>query len=258
MDMIKIGKLLNKAENAATPEEAAAYVGKAQFLAAKYSVDLAVARAAVAKGMKREEPTSRRIEVAEYRSKTKKWMVELFLSIGRANDLRTDIGGGSTSVIPYGFASDIDVAEALFASLSIQMVEQANEWLAKGEYKNETQRKWDEKTWQWIEKPIDGRVARASFYQTFIIEVGRRLRAAKAEVESVAVAESTGTDLVLVAKRDEVQDFYRKKSTARGSWKSSGSNGYSSSASSAGRTAGASAKISGSKSVGGNRKQIGA
>jgi len=260
--MLKIGKLLTQAENAGTPEEAEAFMAKAQMLGTSYSIDLAKARAAVAKGMKREEPVVRRMDVAEYRSKTKKHMVSLYNTIANANDVRITITSDSTTVYPHGFASDIDVVDALFVSLSMQMVEQANAWLATGEYKRETELKWDNKTGEWVNKPIDGRVARASFYRSFIETVGDRLRrakeAAEAEVMSVESDGGTGTELVLVEKRKEVGEFYAAKTKGLRGWSGSASGGYSSSGSSAGRSAGKSATLSSGKAVGGARKQIGA
>ena len=50
--------------------------------------------------------------------------VQLFLAIGRANNLTCDIARDSTRVYAYGFESDIEAVEALYASLVVQMVRQ--------------------------------------------------------------------------------------------------------------------------------------
>lgn len=263
--MMKIGKLLNLAENAGTAEEAEAFMNKAQTLGTQYAVDLAKARAAVAKSQKRETPIKRMVDVADYKSKTKKFMVELYLAIARHNDLRVDICHGSSAVVVYGFESDMDVVEALFNSLSVQMVGQANEWLATGEYKNEMDTKWDPKTWQWVEKPVDGRVARASFYRGFITALSNRLRDARAETlakmqeaDEASGVEGPGTDLVMVTKAEDVQGYYKSTSQARGSWSGSASGQSSSSGRGAGRAAGESATISRTTAMAGNRKGINA
>lgn len=132
----RIGKVLHQAENASTPEEAATYMAKAQELASANAIDLAIARAHQADKTKREEPTSRRITVDPYswrRSPSTKWKVELLHTIAVANDLQCLLG--THSVHAFGFPSDIDVTEALYNSLVIQMVSGADAALKRGDNK---------------------------------------------------------------------------------------------------------------------------
>lgn len=252
----KLAKLLALAENAGTPEEAEAFMEKAQLLSSKYSIELAKARSALAKSQKREEPTTRAISVADSGSKTKKLMVELFSAIAHANDLRIDVAHNSTTVYPYGFPTDIDVVEALYASLSRHMVESANEWLATGEYKKETVVKWSDRDWAYVKKPVDARVARASFYRRYISVVRSRLQEGRKQAIAEVEQESGGTELVLADKAHEVSDYYKNSSNARGSWSGSSSSTVSNSAGEAGQRAGSSAKLSGTQKINGGRKEL--
>lgn len=128
----KISKVLHQAENASTEEEADAYFKRAQMLATRYSIDLAVARQHTAKKHKREEPEHRSFTVGRARKRGNVQMVNLFHAIASNNDVRINIAHDSTTVYPFGFGSDLDVCEALFAHLSIQMVSEANRFLKSG------------------------------------------------------------------------------------------------------------------------------
>lgn len=254
----KLAKLLALAENASTEEEAQAFMSKAQLLSTKYSIELATARAAIEKSQRREAPEVRRTQIADTKSKTKKHMVNLYNAVARVNDVRIDISGDSTTVISHGFPTDIDVTDAMFFSLSRQMVEQANAWLDTGEYKKEIVNVWSESQWRYVDKPVDKRVARGTFYQNFIWEVSKRLKAAKASaLEQFEQETGTGTELVLMDKTQEVHDYYRNTSMARGSWSGPSSSGYSHGAGQAGQKAGSSAKLSGDKAMTGGKKAIG-
>lgn len=264
----KIAKVLNQAENASTQEESETYLKAAQALSTKYSIELAEARAHTAKGQKRETPVRRTVDLQDFGRNTKKHLVNLFSAVSGPNDVRIDIAHNSTRVYPYGFPSDIELVETIFAHLAVQMVEEANKFLESGEYKNETQKtfvrrkKYDPYGWyrdskgaydwreEYVEKPIDGRVARSNFYSAFISRVGQRLREARLETVAEAEVETTGTELVLAAKMDEVNAHYKATSNARGSWKGASTSGYSASSSRAGSAAGARARISGQGAFG--------
>jgi hypothetical protein len=284
--MTKISKVLKQAENAATPEEAEAFFAAAQQMGAKYNIDLAIARQHTQQRERREEPVRRSIQFDTGRN-TKKHFVNLYSTIAQHNDLKMDIRGDSTGVYPYGFPSDQDVAEAIFASVSVHMVEEANKFIASGGYKAETQTRvqrykdyndygwhnaydgkgpydWSERV---VHKPVDGRTARANFYEGYIRTLGRRLleayRAAKAEVvaESSLSQESTGAldpseattgvELALIEKTEEVHSFYKANSRARGSWNGPSSSGFSSTATMAGGQAAQRARIGSSAAMGG-------
>lgn len=273
----KIAKVLNQAENAGTEAEAATFMAKAQELATAYSIDLAKARhATIVK--ERTVPTHRRITLGVRGTRGLNTLVALWSGIADANDLTINIAHNSTYVIAFGFAEDIDVAEALFSSLSVQMAQAAAAYRKEGSWKSETVWRngryvgsgWDR---EWIEgdfKPITWLTARLDFQLGFARRVGQRLQEAKDEAEMRAKISdmeaaadgaaaidggSTGTALVLVEKREAVRDYYRQKSNARGSYR-----GYRSASSSrslgAGRAAGDKARLSSATSLPGARRSI--
>lgn len=266
--MDKIGALLLKAERSDNEHERDAFLSKAQQLATLASVDLEAARLRQTNKEKRETPTSRTVRLfdAGDRSKTKAYFVWLIVEIGRTQDVRTAISHNSNVVYLYGYPSDIDVTEALYASLSQQMVAECEAWLKTGEYKQEKmayERKventdlfrWNKYDTETVIKPVDGRTARRSFYQGFRNKIVDRLNEAKREAVAAAPAadingESVSAELVLVSKAETVEEYYRKTSNARGSYRGSGYGG-SSTGKSAGSAAGARARMGGGASLGG-------
>lgn len=270
--MDKIGALLLKAERTDNEHERDAFLSKAQQLATLASIDLEAARMRQENKEKRETPTSKRIDLFQYgdRSKTKAYFVWLMVEIGRTQDVRASISSNSNTVWLWGYPSDIEVTEALYALLSQQMVSECEAWLKTGEYKQEKrryeQRKWDSNWFMWdteiVEKTVDGRTARRSFYEAFRSKVVKRLAEAKAEAVAQAPAvevdgASMSADLVLVNKAQDVAAYYKENSGARGSYRGNGHGGGSSSGRSAGTAAGARARMGGSGSIGSKRALAG-
>jgi hypothetical protein len=257
----RIGKLLIQAERTNNEAEQNAFFEKAQKLASTYSVELEKARQAIAHHEKREDPINKRIQIGEPKKPLNAVFCSLMMEIGRAQDIKFNIAHNSTYVIAFGFPSDISVMEAMFAHISHQMVEMANAFIKAGEWRND--KTWDEKTWSW--KPTHARVARRCFYEAFIERIGFRLAKAKREAERELqekdtadhVAAEAGTALVLVKKREEVDGFYAKTSTARGSWRGGNNTYTSTTGSSSGRAAGDRARLGGQQSLPGARKQLG-
>lgn len=286
----KIAKLLNQAERAGTEAEGATFLAKAQELATLYSIDLARARhATVAK--QRSTPIQRTITLGVRGTRGLNTLVSLFQGVAYANDLKFNVAHNSTYVIAFGFAEDIDVAEALFASLTVQMANAAAEYKKRGDWREQTVyqpggyeyyristgekvsdsygRRWayvsEDIAERWVDgiyKPIGWLSARLDFQAGFAQRVAQRLAAAKQDAEdearlrdALADDTTTGTELVLADKRDAVEDFYAATSRARGSYR-----GYrravSSAAVSAGRAAGERARLSRSTEVGGVRGEL--
>ncbi|RZU36001.1 uncharacterized protein DUF2786 [Streptomyces sp. BK022] len=277
----KLAKILNQAENASTPEEAATFMKKAQALATLTSIDLAVARQHTAKREQREQPTHKTITIGQPRKNNNARLVNLFIAIADQNDVKVNIAMNSTFVIAFGMPSDIEVVEALYASLLYQMTEAANAWLKLGEYKKETVLRRVTKRDAWgpykdlVERPMDGRTARANFYEAFTNRISSRLWEARQEAlekvkKNVYTLPTTGENgveyevevsaaLVLKEKSDEVKDYYEKASTAKGSWKGAGSTAHTSTtARRAGDEAGQSARLGSAKAIGGQRTSIAA
>lgn len=276
----RLAKILNQAENAATDAERDAFMSKAQEMATTNAIDLAVARQHTAKQEQREQPEVRTIRLGAKGTRLLAKRVTLISTIGYANDVKFNIYHDSTAVIAFGFPSDIDVVEALYASLVTQMTTAGDAYLASGEYKNETVtalkktkvdsyydvwtgKNRNEYDYEYVTKPVDGRVARASFYDGFTSEIRKRLQAARADAVAAYEAEvdldvtvkpsgfdsAPGAAVALLQKEVEVRDFYKEKSTARGSWRGGSSSGHSRAGSEAGRAAGRSARLSSHKAL---------
>lgn len=266
---VRIGKLLNQAERASTDAERDAFYERAFKLSAAHSIELAEARASVAKLERREQPTMKTIDIGESGQHNLAVFCELFMAIGRAHDIKFNISSKSTYVIAFGMPSDIELAETLYETILPQMMQSAQEFIAGGSWK-------DEKTYRngkhgWGYYPINSRVVKRNFYESFTRVIANRMRAAQAEarkdaVEATRAADTdeaaadpgqTSTELVLADKALEISDFYTQKSTARGSWKGN-TNTYGSNAGrSGGNAAGQRARLSGTRTLPGGRKQIG-
>jgi len=267
--LARIAALLKKAESTDNAFEAEAYMEAAQRLATVASVDLAVARAHVADKERRVTPTQREIVVGEAGRRGLRTYVELFVAIARANDITCDVARNSTRVFAYGFGSDLDTAEALFASLMVQMVRASDEFIKSGAYAAEHARRYSAARRRWETAPVSPITARLSFQRAYAARIGRRLQDARREVTDQAVRADrkatgvrrdaqTGTALALRAKELELADHYRAHSTARGTWRgSTASAGYSRHASRAGDRAARRARLGTETSIGGSRRQIG-
>jgi hypothetical protein len=286
----KVSALLSKAENTDNEAEAEAYFEAAQRIAASNSIDLAVARMHNKTKQAPETPIRRQIIMGERGKRYLADRVELFDAIAGPNGVRIDIAHNSTYVNAYGFPSDVDMVEALFSSLVIQMVKSGDAYIKSGEYKVEmvcqtrAVYEYEENYWggkrrvfshyETVEKPVHGAVARRSFYRGFAGKIRQRITEivakAKAEAESaedlvvgtsaveVIEHQSTGTELALASRDLAVKDFYKETSRARGSWKGGRSSGYSGNARSAGNTAGANARIGSQGALSGSRTALGA
>jgi hypothetical protein len=234
--LTRLAALLRQAESTDNEHEAEAFMGAAQRLATATSIDLAVARAHSARKERRASPIAKRIEIGPAGKRALRTYVQLFLAIARANDITCDLAGNSTYVIAYGFETDIEMCEALYASLVVQMVRASDAYLRSGAYRRETnhvEERGPNGRWRTVRKPVHGITARISFQTSFAVRIGERLSSARekatAEVLKQAAAEvSTGTALVLQEKALEISDFYSRTSNARGSWRGWAGSGRSS------------------------------
>lgn len=266
--LARIAALLRKAESTDNGFEAEAYMEAAQRLATVASVDLAVARAHATERERRVAPTQREVVVGEAGKRGLRTYVELFVAIARANDITCDVARNSTRVFAYGFDSDLDTAQALFASLMVQMVRASDEFIKSGAYTAEQARRYSAARRRWETGPVSPITARLSFQRAFAARIGRRLQEARRDVTAEAVRadrkaagvrrrEQTGTALALRAKELELAEHYRAHSTARGTWRgSTASAGYSRHASRAGDHAARRARIGTERSIGGSRPQL--
>ncbi len=220
----RVGKLLAQAEGTDNEHEAAAFVERAQQLATTYAVDLERARARQheRRGGRDSEPlVQEKIAVGERGRRGNRHRVLLYVAVARPNDVLVNVAHDSTYVLGFGHRSDLDVVERLWASLAVQMTAAAQRRLDRGQHRQ------------------DGVAAltwRLSFYDGYVQVVAERLAHARASAvrqddEQVRARagrphDGPGTGsaaLVLLAKADRVQEFYRASSAARGSWRGAGS-----------------------------------
>jgi hypothetical protein len=277
-NLARIAALLRKAEGTDNEHEADAYLQAAQRLATLASVDLAVARAHTALREQRATPTQRTVVIGDAGKRGLRTYVQLFLVVGRANDLICDIARNSTLVFAYGFEPDIDAAEALYASLVVQMVRASDSFIKSGIYAEEMiTREVREVTpsplrrgvmltrYVQEKRPVHATTARINFQQAFAARIGKRLQEARESARAEAVAAdgtagptSTGVTIALRDREIELVNHYRSSSTARGSWSGSRATaGYSEASRRAGDRAGRTARFGGERSIGGHRTAIG-
>lgn len=217
--LAKVGKLLRHAEGASTEEERDAFFSKAQELASMHSIELAVARAAHEKGKAALTPTFETIRLGHRGNPSNVRFVSLILAIARVNDVRCSIRSDNTGITAYGFSEDIEVIKALYATLAIQMVADADAYIRSGAH-----------------RPVHGKTARVAFYAGWTDRIEDRLRDARqaARVKSGANTDPSqrqngGSDnskaLALIAKEIEVDDYYgymKRQHGVRGTWRGAG------------------------------------
>jgi hypothetical protein len=242
--LARIAALLRQAEGTDNPHEAEAFMAAAQRLATATSIDLAVARSHAAKRSAAQTPIQRTITIGTVGTKGLRTYVQLFVLIAAANDVRCDVASNSTFVYAYGFAEDIDVSHALYASLVVQMVRASDGYIASGAH-----------------RPTPTITARLNFQLAFGARVGQRLAEAREQTRRAAEKDGgrpPGTAIALRDKEIELRDYYRSASKARGTWQvTRASAGYSSAARRAGDRAGRRARLGNNPELSGARTALG-
>lgn len=222
-----VAALLAKAERTDNADEAEAYLAKAQRLATVHAIDLAALSArATASGRSTVVPVQRTIRIGEPRKHANPHLVSLFSAIARPNDVLIDVAHNSTYVIAYGLPDDVDTCESIWLACAPRMVATAQHWLRSKRWSGDTRPEWTPRGWTHV--PVTARTAKATFMVAFVERIGTRLTEARArairDVDAHGHDHPTngvagGAELVLVAKADQVQSFYRQASRARGSWR---------------------------------------
>ena len=273
-DLTRIAALLRKAEGTDNEHEADAYLQAAQRLATLASVDLAVARAHTDRKERRAIPTQRSIVIGESGKRGLRTYVQLFLAIGRANNLTCDIARDSSRVYAFGFETDIEMVRDPVRlaggadGAGIGRLHQVGGLRARvghpagpGESGPGVHQAAD---YELVDRPVHATTARINFQQAFAERIGERLTAARQEAEQQAVehtpeAERSGVALVLRDKELELTNHYKSNSTARGSWGGNrATSGYSERSRRAGDRAGRLARLGAEQAIGGQRARIGA
>lgn len=276
-----IAKLLAQAEGAGTEAEKMIFTAKAQQLATVNGIDVARARY-LNTSKQKTTPEQQSIIIGVPGTEGLKTLVNLYLGIAHANDLRCLIAHNSTRVYAIGFAEDISVSKAIYASLVTQMTGLVEEYKNDGAWREE--KVWTE-VWKrglgsdggaW--RNISWRTARLEFQMGFGDRIAGRLFEAKRQAEKQRIAEEVeaeaeyasddppaaqrdvgpSTALVLASKREQIKQYYDNEVTkGRGHYSSrSGSNVTSRGAQRAGYAAANRAKLGASTPLGGARKGI--
>jgi putative metallohydrolase (TIGR04338 family) len=226
----RIAKLLRQAESTGNEAEREAFLAKAQELATTHSIALAVARAHGARSEERDRLTQRDVVLGERGRRGLSRYARLLLHVAEANDLKCTIRTDSTVVTLHGFESDAEMAEALFASLLVQMVEAGEQFLASGAHHQDRVDSWDPRRRRWVSKPVPTITARLNFYEAYGDRIGRRLREAREQAVERAVADErrrgerlpVGTALALRQKELAVHDHFEealRRDRVRGTWR---------------------------------------
>ena len=210
--LTRISGLLRQAEGTDNEHEAEAFLKAAQRLATASSIDLAVARAHDPSLRNRSTPITRQVTIGTAGKRGLRTYVQLFVQIARANDVTCDVASNSTYVIAYGFETDVDAVEALYASLVVQMVT-ASDATQSGAYKEETAQQVVTKTYgPWRRKVVEEKTlspitARLNFQSAFAERIGARL--AQARDEQRREADRRRTDRIHVDGRRPSQQGNR-------------------------------------------------
>jgi putative metallohydrolase (TIGR04338 family) len=210
--LLRIGRLLRQAERTDNAAERDTFFAKAQDLATRHQIALAVARATAGDEERREDPAYETVHVGERGKRALVRYVRLLVEIARVNDLQAAIYSDNTRVTLYGFPSDITIVKALYASLVTQMVADGDAHLRSGAHR--------------VGRAVHGSTARAAFYEAWTEHVADRLAAARAHArqqsEAVAAPASVSTEVALRAKEVEVVDYFSRmkgEHGVRGTWK---------------------------------------
>jgi uncharacterized protein DUF2786 len=231
----RVQLLLAKAsDSAATPEESETYMAKATELMARYGIEQAMLDADKPKG-EREQVTNKRVVIPGPYAMDKRSLLHRIAKVFNVKDIR--LQGlkpmpGALVVQLFGFPSELAQVELMFASLTLQAIR---------DVMRERVPSWDNT---------------AAFRRTFLVGfadvVGERLVKTYGKVEREATAATPGTALVLVDRRQQVEQAFTLAfpRTVQGQRRLSGSGVN------AGRAAGQRADIGGNK-VGGGRVALG-
>lgn len=246
--LLRIGRLLRQAERTDNAAEREAFFAKAQTLATQHQIALAVARASAGAEERRPEPTYETVPIGESGKRSLARYVRLMLEIARANDVRVAIYTSNTKVSLYGFATDIAVVKALYASLVTQMVADGDAHLRSGAHRDDLREVWNPRRRRWEARPVHGSTARAAFYEAWADHIGDRLLTAREATRRAAIEAdvappdatgSTSTELAIRAREVEVVDYFSRMQRdhgIRGTWKGTAQAGHAAPGSSAAGT----------------------
>lgn len=197
-----IAQLLAKAEST-TPEEAEALTQHAERLMLKYMIDQATVDARrAATGQAKEKIVQIHVDMAgSYR----KSLMNLWVAVGRAMGniefLKGNDDGKSIRLYLVGFEGDVEQLRTLGTSLAVQAAVALRDWWRVNKDSYSGIRSYEQ------------RESRSSFINGFGTGAARRLSESRVQVVSES---STGTELVLADRGQEVREYFSKLSTRKG------------------------------------------
>jgi hypothetical protein len=184
-----IAKLLAKAEST-TPEEAEALTEHAERLMVKYGIEQArIDERRAQRGQSREEIVQEHVSFSgSYARDMRELGIGIARALGTLRLLQADVGTVSILYL-VGYASDVQQARVLTASLQVQgMVAMRSWWAAQRE------------DYRWCSES-DRRRARSGFIRGFGAGAASRIAESR---QSIIDDAGSGTDLVLSSRRDRV------------------------------------------------------
>lgn len=189
----RIQKMLNLAERAGTEHEATAFREKAQELMLRYAIDEAMLSKTDAK--RDEQIVVRTVKVKQYAKPKINLMHQIADALGlkamHYSGSRYGWSEGEGRV--YGFESDVELFDVLFASLLIQA-------------ERDVERAWAD--YQRRGGETHGRKFKQSFYLSFGFRVGQRLREQRQGIIAETDASAPGTALVLFDRSKAVEKHF--------------------------------------------------
>ncbi|MGV7657866.1 DUF2786 domain-containing protein [Mycobacterium kansasii] len=216
--LARIGALLVRAEGTNNPHEADACLSRAQTLATLNSIDLSVARMSVQPRTPASRPQQKTITIASVHGRGLRTLVDLFLVVARANNVKVDLARNYTEVYAFGYPEDLATTELLYNHVVTQMISACQAYLDTGDYKHELVQRSPGPGAPPTLRPLSKQSARLEFHAAFTARVKTRLAQARAAAAAaVPPSESGGGgQIVLAGKALAVQDYYTQHSIARG------------------------------------------
>lgn len=179
--LAKMSQILRQAENTDYESERELFMGRAQELATRHQIALAVLRGRSDGADREDAPQGQTLIVGKRGTKGLNRYVRLLAHIRQVNNLEMTVAHDSTRVTLFGFAADIKMARALYASVSVQMT---SAW----------QRYFAEHPVERYGRRVPTITRRLEFFSAFVETVGARLQEARRRVLEEAVAGSGGTE----------------------------------------------------------------
>lgn len=196
-----IAKLLAKAEST-TPEEAEALTEHAERLMVKYGIEQArIDERRARQGQAREEIVQEHLVfTGAYARDIRELGAGVAHALGTVRPLFSTVASGELRLHLVGFASDVEQVKLLTASLHVQAMVAMRAW------------------WNGMREAYapysesDKRRARSGFVRGFGSGAAARIRESRRQIVEEA---GTGTELVLVSRKDRVDEYVDGMSLGR-------------------------------------------